>query len=62
MSKSLKNFITIQQALDELKVTPRLMRLLFLANNWYKPMNFSDQSLDEARERERVLRSFFGSL
>ncbi|CAD2220619.1 tRNA synthetases class I (C) catalytic domain containing protein, putative [Angomonas deanei] len=62
MSKSLKNFITIRQALDELGVTPRTMRLLFLANSWHKPMNFSDQSLDEAKERERVLRSFFGSL
>ncbi|RNF26338.1 putative cysteinyl-tRNA synthetase [Trypanosoma conorhini] len=62
MSKSLKNFITIRQALDELGVTPRVMRLLFLANQWGKPMNFSDQSIDEARERERVLRAFFGSV
>lgn len=62
MSKSLKNFITIQQALDELHVTPRAMRLLFLANSWHRPMNFSDQSLDEAKERELVLRAFFGSV
>lgn len=62
MSKSLKNFITIRQALDELGVTPRAMRLLFLANHWGKPMNFSDQSIDEAKERERVLRAFFGSV
>lgn len=62
MSKSLKNFITIDQALGELGVTPRMMRLLFLSNNWQKAMNFSDQSLDEAREKERVLRAFFGSV
>ncbi|ORC85816.1 putative cysteinyl-tRNA synthetase [Trypanosoma theileri] len=62
MSKSLKNFITIRQALDELGVTPRAMRLLFLSNHWSKPMNFSDQSIDEAKERERVLRAFFGSV
>ncbi|KAL7704389.1 Cysteinyl-tRNA synthetase [Lotmaria passim] len=62
MSKSLKNFITIRQALDDLGVTPRTMRLLFLANPWNKPMNFSDQSLDEAKEKERVLRAFFGSV
>nr|CCM13737.1 cysteinyl-tRNA synthetase, putative [Leishmania guyanensis] len=62
MSKSLKNFITIRQALDDLGVTPRTMRLLFLASPWYKPMNFSDQSLDEAKEKERVLRAFFGSV
>lgn len=62
MSKSLKNFITIDQALTDIGVTPRLMRLLFLANQWNKPMNFSDQSLDEAREKERILRAFFGSV
>ncbi|KAG5484465.1 hypothetical protein LSCM1_07834 [Leishmania martiniquensis] len=62
MSKSLKNFITIRQALDDLGVTPRAMRLLFLANPWNKPMNFSDQSLDEATEKERILRAFFGSV
>ncbi|KAG5509825.1 hypothetical protein JKF63_07470 [Porcisia hertigi] len=62
MSKSLKNFITIREALDELGVTPRTMRLLFLANPWCRPMNFSDQSVDEAKEKERVLRAFFGSV
>lgn len=62
MSKSLKNFITIRQALDDLGVSPRTMRLLFLANPWHKPMNFSDQSLDDACEKDRVLRAFFGSV
>lgn len=62
MSKSLKNFITIRQAFDELGVTARTMRLLFLANPWNKPMNFSDQSLDDAKEKDRVLRAFFGSV
>ncbi|KAK7197635.1 cysteinyl-tRNA synthetase [Novymonas esmeraldas] len=62
MSKSLKNFITIREALDDLGVTPRTMRLLFLANSWHRPMNFSDQSLDEAAEKDRVLRAFFGSV
>lgn len=63
MSKSLKNFITIRQALgDELGVSPRIMRLLFLSFPWDKPMNFGDDSLKEASERDRVLRSFFGSV
>ncbi|CCW65283.1 unnamed protein product [Phytomonas sp. EM1] len=62
MSKSLKNFITIRQCLDELGVSPRAMRLLFLSNPWHKPMSFSDQSLDEAFEKERILRAFFGSV
>jgi len=60
MSKSLKNFITIRQALDE--VNPRIMRLLFLANAWDRNMNFGDDSLNEAKERDRVLRAFFGSV
>ncbi|CCD11886.1 unnamed protein product [Trypanosoma congolense IL3000] len=62
MSKSLKNFITIRHALDDLGVSPRTMRLLFLANHWNKSMNFSDQSIAEAKERERVLRAFYGSI
>jgi cysteinyl-tRNA synthetase len=63
MSKSLKNFITIRQALgDELGVSPRIMRLLFLSFPWDKQMNFGDDSLKEAAERDRVLRSFFGSI
>jgi cysteinyl-tRNA synthetase len=62
MSKSLKNFITIRQALDELGVTAREMRVLFLMFHWAKNMNFSDQSIDSARERMRQLRSFFGSV
>lgn len=62
MSKSLKNFITIRQALDDLGVTPRQMRLLFLSNPWDRSMNFSDQSLGDAKEKERVLRAFFGSI
>ncbi|CCW66666.1 unnamed protein product [Phytomonas sp. Hart1] len=62
MSKSLKNFITIRQCLDELGVSPREMRLLFLSNPWNRPMNFSDQSLDEASEKARILRAFFGNV
>ena len=62
MSKSLKNFITIRQALDELNVTAREMRVLFLMFHWEKNMNFSDQSIDSARERMRQLRAFFGSV
>lgn len=41
MSKSLKNFITIGQALEE--HTPRQLRLMFLLQPWDKPMYYSDQ-------------------
>lgn len=60
MSKSLKNFITIRQALEE--VPPRVMRLLFLSFQWDKNMNFGDDSLAESKEKDRVLRAFFGSV
>jgi cysteinyl-tRNA synthetase len=41
MSKSLKNFITIRQALKE--HTPRQLRLMFLLQAWDKSMLYSDQ-------------------
>lgn len=59
MSKSLKNFITIRDALN--RYTPRQIRLLFLLQAWDKPMNFSDQSLEEAIAKERRLNEFFKS-
>jgi cysteinyl-tRNA synthetase len=62
MSKSLKNFITIREAVNDHKVTARQMRLLFLSFEWHKNMSFSTQSIDEAREKERVLRAFFGDV
>eukprot|EP00758_Cryptobia_borreli_P018187 Tbor_TRINITY_DN655_c0_g1::TRINITY_DN655_c0_g1_i1::g.1619::m.1619/K01883/CARS, cysS; cysteinyl-tRNA synthetase len=61
MSKSLKNFITIQHALDNF-ASARQIRLLFLSNDWTRPMNFSEQTLGEAKEVERILRSFFGTV
>jgi len=57
MSKSLKNFITIRQALEE--HTPRQLRLMFLLQNWDKGMNYSDQAIEEAKSKEGSLRSFF---
>ena len=47
MSKSLKNFITIRQALAG--HTARQIRLMFLLAPWDKPMNYSDQTIDEAK-------------
>jgi cysteinyl-tRNA synthetase len=41
MSKSLKNFVTIRQALGT--HTARQIRLMFLLQPWDKPMNYSDQ-------------------
>lgn len=60
MSKSLKNFITIRQALEV--HTPRQLRFLFLLQPWDKPMNYSDQTVDDAKTKERYFKNFFGAV
>lgn len=60
MSKSLKNFITIRQALEV--HSARQMRLMFLMAPWDKGLNYSDQMVDMARYEERKFEHFFGSL
>jgi len=57
MSKSLKNFITIRQALE--KHSSRQLRILFLLQPWNEQMNFSDQTVDDAKSKEKSFRSFF---
>ncbi|KAL3921472.1 MAG: hypothetical protein SGILL_002730 [Bacillariaceae sp.] len=60
MSKSLKNFITIRQALKE--HSPRQLRLMFLMQPWDKSMNYSDQTVDDARAKEKYFKNFFGAV
>ena len=60
MSKSLKNFITIRQALQE--HSPRQLRMMFLMQPWNKPMNYSDQTVDDAKAKEKYFKNFFGSV
>jgi cysteinyl-tRNA synthetase len=57
MAKSLKNFITIRQALE--KFTAKQIRIMFLLQQWDRPVNFSDQTLNEARDKENRINSFF---
>ncbi|MCO5597524.1 hypothetical protein L7F22_051602 [Adiantum nelumboides] len=57
MSKSLKNFITIKEALKA--YTPRQLRFLFVYQAWDKPINFSEAVMKEALTKERDLQSFF---
>mmetsp|Transcript_17567 Transcript_17567/g.28751 ORF Transcript_17567/g.28751 Transcript_17567/m.28751 type:complete len:803 (+) Transcript_17567:76-2484(+) len=57
MSKSLKNFITIRQALEH--NTARQLRIMFLLQAWDQPMNYSDQTIDDARSKEATFKSFF---
>ena len=60
MSKSLKNFITIRQALKE--HSPRQLRLMFLLQPWDKPMNYSDQTVGDAKSKEALFNNFFGEV
>jgi len=57
MSKSLKNFITIRQALE--MTSTRQIRLLFLLQSWFGKMNYSDDSIQETRVKEHQLEEFF---
>ncbi|XP_055900435.1 cysteine--tRNA ligase, cytoplasmic-like isoform X1 [Biomphalaria glabrata] len=57
MSKSLKNFITIKEALK--KYTSRQMRLLYLLHSWKDTLDFSEKTMDVALEYERTLNEFF---
>eukprot|EP00892_Ulva_mutabilis_P004454 jgi/Ulvmu1/2380/UM130_0013.1 len=57
MSKSLKNFITIQQALEEF--TARQLRLLFCLSPWGAPLTFNQQSRSEMVQKESTIKNFF---
>lgn len=57
MSKSLKNFVTIRQALEQ--NTARQLRIMFLLQAWDQPMSYSDQTIDDSRSKETTFKSFF---
>lgn len=57
MSKSLKNFITIQQALQKQSATQ--LRLAFLLHSWKDTLDYSDNTMDMAIQYERMLNEFF---
>lgn len=57
MSKSLKNFITIKDALK--KYTSRQIRILFLLHSWKDTLDYSDHGMDSALSFEKSLKEFF---
>ncbi|KAH9496409.1 hypothetical protein Btru_012569 [Bulinus truncatus] len=57
MSKSLKNFITIKEALK--KYTPRQMRLLYLLHSWKDTLDYSEKTMEVASDYEKTLNEFF---
>lgn len=60
MSKSLKNFITIEEALQ--KYSARQLRLVFALNNWDKPLDFKESLIQEVNGLESTLSKFFTNI
>ncbi|KAF8750887.1 tRNA synthetases class I (C) [Rhizoctonia solani] len=57
MSKSLKNFITVEDALK--MYSSRQLRLAFLAQPWNAKMDFKESLILEVRSQETVFNNFF---
>ncbi|PVU86083.1 hypothetical protein BB560_006818 [Smittium megazygosporum] len=57
MSKSLKNFISIKDALK--KYTARQLRLCFLMQRWDAPFDFKASFMEEALSTESTISNFF---
>jgi len=60
MSKSLKNFITIKEALK--KNSSRQIRLAFLLHAWDKTLDYSDNTVAEAVQYENNMKNFFSNV
>jgi cysteinyl-tRNA synthetase len=60
MSKSLKNFITIREALSDF--SPRQIRFLFLLQKYHTPMEYSPNSMAAAADLERRFGAFEAGL
>lgn len=57
MSKSLKNFVTIKDALT--RYSARQVRLLFLLHAWKDTLDYSEKTMEIALEYEKHLSEFF---
>eukprot|EP00127_Corallochytrium_limacisporum_P007373 Clim_evm10s249 gene=Clim_evmTU10s249 len=60
MSKSLKNFITIQEALET--YTARQIRFVFLLHGWNATLDYSNDTMTQALTYERTFNEFFLSV
>ena len=60
MSKSLKNFITIDEALKDFSA--RQLRLVFALNPWEKPLDFKDSLIHEVKSIEATFSKFFTNI
>eukprot|EP00057_Strongylocentrotus_purpuratus_P008029 XP_011662503.1 PREDICTED: cysteine--tRNA ligase, cytoplasmic isoform X2 [Strongylocentrotus purpuratus] len=57
MSKSLKNFITIKQALET--YSSRQIRLVFLLHSWKDTLDYSTATMECAVQYEKMINEFF---
>ncbi|KAF5286869.1 hypothetical protein FQA39_LY00402 [Lamprigera yunnana] len=57
MSKSLKNFVTIQQALTD--YTARQLRFAFLLHSWRDTLDYSQNTMECAIQFEKLFNEFF---
>jgi len=57
MSKSLKNFITIQEVLQ--KHSARQVRLAFLLHSWKDTLDYSENTMELVRGYEKTVNEFF---
>ncbi|XP_077901524.1 cysteine--tRNA ligase, cytoplasmic isoform X3 [Ictidomys tridecemlineatus] len=57
MSKSLKNFITIKDALK--KHSARQLRLAFLMHSWKDTLDYSSNTMESALQYEKFMNEFF---
>lgn len=60
MSKSLKNFITIEEALQD--YSARQLRLVFAFGYWDKPIDFKDSLVKEVQAYELTMAKFFTTI
>uniref|UniRef100_A0A183BVA7 Cysteine--tRNA ligase, cytoplasmic n=1 Tax=Globodera pallida TaxID=36090 RepID=A0A183BVA7_GLOPA len=60
MSKSLKNFVTIRDALK--KYSARQLRILFLMHNWTENLDYSESTMEHAIHFEKFFSEFFLAL
>ncbi|KAK9503324.1 hypothetical protein O3M35_011923 [Rhynocoris fuscipes] len=57
MSKSLKNFVSIKEALK--KYSSRQLRLAFLLHSWRDTLDYSENTMEFATSYEKMLTEFF---
>ncbi|KAL4917982.1 tRNA synthetases class I (C) catalytic domain-containing protein [Aspergillus aurantiobrunneus] len=59
MSKSLKNFTTIREALEREEWTPRSLRIVFLLGGWKDGVEITDELVSAGNSWEDKLNNFF---